>query len=58
MGCAGPTNPVHAGLTSQLEGLEGSAVNVLYQKPKDIFRSRVESIPRHFRAVLAASTQY
>ncbi len=29
MGCAGPTNVIHGGPTSQLAGLEGSAVNVL-----------------------------
>ncbi len=29
MGCAGPTNAIHGDPTSQLAGLEGSAVNVL-----------------------------
>lgn len=29
MGCAGPTNLIHGGSTSQLAGLKGSAANVV-----------------------------
>ncbi len=60
-GCAGPTNPIHGGSTSQHAGLKGSSAGVFVPWTTDTFRGLVESMLQCTRTVLAARgwpTQY
>ncbi len=55
MGCSGPTNPIHGGPTFYIAGPKGGCYIMSWcQRPQDIFRCLMESMPSHIRAVLAA----